>query len=83
MGAAVHHDPYPLQVAVWLDIVEAKMVKMFGTSPSGEYTYDQEKAARAALAAEGIYPPPGVDEWLQRPLKDPLKEILRALLESI
>ncbi len=83
MGAAVQHEPYPLQVAEWLDTVEAKIIKMFGASPSGEYTYDQDKAATAALAAEGIYPSPGVDEWLQRPLKDHFnKTVLRALLRA-
>ncbi len=73
MAAAVRYDPYPPQVTEWLDTVEAKIVEMFGASPSGEYTYDQEKAATAALAAEGIYPPPEVDEWLRRPLKDNFK----------
>ncbi len=77
MADAVRHgklDPYPAEVTQWLDVVEAKIVKMFGANPSGEYTYSQDKAATAALAAEGIYPPPGVDEWLQRPLKDHFNE---------
>ncbi len=67
-------DPYPAKVTQWLDVVQARIIKMFGGNPSGEYTYDQDKAAKAALAADGIYPPPGVDEWLQRPLKDHFNE---------
>jgi hypothetical protein len=82
MAAAVPHEQYPEEVTEWLGTVEAKIVEMFGASRSGEYTYEQEKAAKDALAAEGIYPPPGVDEWLQQPLKDHFNKFLGALLRG-
>jgi hypothetical protein len=83
MAVPVRHEQYPLQVTEWLDTVETKILTMFGASVSGEYTYEQERAATAALAAEGIYPPPGVEEWLQRPLKEHLDEtVLQALLRG-
>jgi hypothetical protein len=67
-------DPYPPQVTQWLDTVEAKIVEMFGANPSGEYTYDQDSAATAALAADGVFPPSDVEEWLNRPLEACLAE---------
>lgn len=43
----------------WLDTVNAKMVEMFGPPEDEEwgYTYEQEKAAEAALVQEGKHPP--------------------------
>ncbi len=49
---------------------------MFEANPPGEYTYEQDKTPTAALAAEGFYPPPGVGEWLRRPIKDRFNERL-------
>jgi hypothetical protein len=43
----------------WLKIVGAKMAEMFGPPEDEEWgwTREQEKAAEAALAQEGKYPP--------------------------